>query len=135
MRTKGGWSDATYRTRALAAKDRGTATYEGEDRARQGKALDPLVDPSKYDVVRMANNLLVPDGEEFVLKFGAAMPVETDLDTTGSMGGNVDIAFRVLPKVQNLLVQGESAVLRRYHVQIATGIIQDRVDRYPYLRS
>ncbi len=135
MREKGSWSDTTYKTKAVVAKTRGTATYEGEDRARQGKTLDPLVDPSKYDVIRLANNLLVPEGDEFVLKFGVAMPVETDLDTTGSMGGNVDIAFRVLPKVQNLLVQGPKAVLKRYHTQIATGIIQDRVDRYPYLRS
>lgn len=135
MREKGSWSDVTYKSRATEAKVRGSSTYEGEERARQGKALDPLVDPSKYDVVRGSNNLLVPDGDEFVLQFGVAMPNETDLDTTGSMGGNVDIAFGVLPKVQNLLIQGLNAVLNRYHTQIATGIIQDRVDRYPYLRS
>lgn len=135
MREKGSWSDATYKSRATEAKVRKTATYEGEDRARQGKPLDPLVDPSKYDVVRGSNNLLVPDGDEFVLQFGVAMPVETDLDTTGSMGQNVNIAFGVLPKVQNLLVQGVNAVLRRYHTQIATGIVQDRTDQYPYLRS
>src|SRR3989344_1879826 len=63
------------------------------------------------------------------------MPVKTEFDTTGSMGGNVEIAFRVLPNVQNLLVQGPRAVLKRYHTQIATGIIQDKVDRYPYLVS
>jgi len=135
VREKGSWSDATYKSRATETKLRGSSTFVGEERARQGKALDPLVDPSKYEVVRESNNLLVPDGDEFILQFGIAMPVESDLDTTGSMRGNVDIAFGVLPKVQNLLIQGSNAVLKRYHAQIATGIIQDRVDRYPYLRS
>ncbi|MDO8496698.1 MAG: hypothetical protein Q7S43_04605 [bacterium] len=135
MREKGSWSDATYKSIATETKLRGSSTFVGEERARQGKALDPLVDPSKYEVVRESNNLLVPDGDEFILQFGVAMPVESDLDTTGSMGRNVDVAFGVLPKVQNLLIQGPNAVLKRYHAQIATGIIQDRVDRYPYLRS
>ena len=135
MRRKGSWSEATYTSRSTEAKTRGTATYEGEDRVLQGKGLDPLIDPSKYGVIRESNNLLVPDGKEFVLQFGVALPVETDLDTTGSMGGNVDVAFGVLPKVQDLLVKGSGAILKRYHTQIATGIIQDRGDRYPYLRS
>lgn len=132
MRTKGDWAEATFRSTAAEVKKRGTATFVAEERVRQGRGLDPLVDPSKYGVIRLAKNLLVPDGEEFILQFGAAMPVKTDLDTTGSMGGNVDIAFDVLPKVQNLLVQGPNAVLRRYHTQIATGVIQDRGDGYPY---
>ncbi|MBI5152855.1 MAG: hypothetical protein HZA36_00100 [Parcubacteria group bacterium] len=137
MREKGSWSEATYTSRASETTTRGVSvTYEGEQRARKGKGLDPLVDPSKYDVVRGSNNLLVPrDDGTFVLEFGAAMPVETDFDTTGSMGGNVEVAFRVLPRVQNLLVQGKNAILRRYHTQIATGVIQDRTDKFPYERS
>ncbi|MDP2704472.1 MAG: hypothetical protein Q8P01_04645 [bacterium] len=135
MREKGSWSDETYRTRATEAKIRGSSTFAGEKRAQEGRGLDPLVDPEKYGVVRESNNLLVPDGEEFILQFGVAMPVETDLDTTGSMGRNVDVAFGALPKVQNLLIQGPNAVLRRYHTQIATGVIQDRGDTFPYQRS
>lgn len=135
MREKGAWSEATFTSRAKEATVRGSATYEGEQRARQGKGLDPLVDPKKFDVIRMSNNLLVPEGDGFSLKFGVAMPVETDIDTTGSMGGNVEIAFRVQPKVQNLLIQGKDAVLKRYHTQIATGVVQDRQDRFPYQRS
>ena len=135
MREKGAWSEATYTSRAKEATTRGSATYEGEQRARQGKGLDPLVDPKKFDVIRVSNNLMVPEGDGFSLKFGVAMPVETDIDTTGSMGGNVEIAFRVQPKVQNLLIQGKSAVLKRYHAQIATGVVQDRQDRFPYQRS
>lgn len=135
MREKGSWSEDVYASRASEAKSKGSATFAGEERARQGKGLDPLVDPSKYDVVRESNNLLVPKGDEFILEFGVAMPVETDVDTTGSMGGNVEIAFRVQPKVQNLLIQGKNAVLRRYHTQMATGVVQDRDDQFPYQRS
>jgi len=135
MREKKDWSATTYRSREAEVKTSGSATFEGEQRARQGKGLDSLVDPSQRGVIRLAKNLLVPDGTEFVLKYGVAMPVETDVDTTGSMGGNVDIAFSVQPKVQNLLVQGKNAVLRRYHTQIATGVIQDKVDEFPYQRS
>jgi len=138
VRSKGSWSDETYKSRVSEVKSRGgSATFEGEERARQGKALDPLVDPSKYTDLnkRDSNTLLVPEGDEFVAPYGTAIPVQSDLDTTGSMGGNVDVAFKVLPKVQNLLIQGESAVLKRYHTQIATGVVQDRTDKYPYLRS
>ena len=138
MRDKGSWSEATYKSSVAEVRTlgSGSATYRGEQRVREGKGLDPLVDPSKYDVVRCSNNLLVPkDDGTFVLEFGAAMPVETDFDTTGSMGGNIDVAFRVLPKVQNLLVQGKNAILRRYHTQIATGVIQDKVDQFAYERS
>ncbi|OGN06504.1 MAG: hypothetical protein A3B86_03595 [Candidatus Yanofskybacteria bacterium RIFCSPHIGHO2_02_FULL_38_22b] len=139
MRSKGSWSDATYRSRVSEAEEKGAgrATFKGEERARQGEALDPLVDPSKYtdQNKRGSNTLLVPEGDEFVAPFGVAIPVQSDLDTTGSMGGNVDLAFKALPKVQNLLIQGENAVLKRYHTQIATGIVQDRVDQYPYLRT
>ena len=138
MRSKGAWSTDTYRSTASLAATRGTATFEGEERVRQGKGLDPLVDPrglEKYGPIRGSGNLFVPEGDEFVLPFGVAMPVETDIDTTGSMGGNVNVAFRIQPKVQNLLIQGAGAVLRRYHVQMATGVVQDVLDQFPYQRS
>ena len=136
MRDKGSWSDVKYASRVAEVKTRGgSATFEGEQRARQGKGLDPLIDPKELGVIRQANNLLVPDGKEFILKYGVAMPVKTDSDTTGSMGGNVDVIFRVQPKVQNLLIQGKNAVLRRYHTQMATGVIQDASDQFPYQHS
>ncbi|MBI4118493.1 MAG: hypothetical protein HY455_03095 [Parcubacteria group bacterium] len=128
---------ADYTSRAAVAKKLGSVTFEGEQRAKQGKGLDSLVDPKERGVIREANNLLVPvpGSDEFELKFGVAIPVETDVDTTGSMGGNVEIAFKVQPKVQNLLIQGGNAVLRRYHAQLCTGVVQDRVDQFPYQRS
>ncbi|HEY4488692.1 MAG TPA: hypothetical protein VJB97_04190 [Candidatus Paceibacterota bacterium] len=137
MREKGAWSEATYRTRAavVETKGAGKATFEAEERVRQGKGLDALVDPSKGGVIRYANNLLVPAGDIFDLPYGIAMPVKTEIDTTGSMGGNVDIAFAVQPKVQNLLIQGAGAVLKRYHAQLATGVVQDTSDQFPYQTS
>ena len=133
MREKGAWSSATYGARAAEVKRTGgTATYVGEQNVRSGKGLDSLVAPNERGVVRLAMNLMVPEGDKFNLKFGAAMPVKTGIDTTGSMGSNVDIAFRVQPKVQNLLVQGSNAVLKRYHTQMATGVIQDVGDTFPY---
>lgn len=136
MREKGSWSQTTYASRASTVQSQGgNATYEAEERVRQGKGLDSLVDPSQRGVIREANNLLVPEGDIFKLPFGIAMPVETNTDTTASMGQNVDIVFSVQPKVQNLLIQGEAAVLKRYHVQMATGSIGDRGNRFPYQRS
>ncbi len=132
MREKGSWSSATYTSRATEAKETGSATHKGEQRAREGKGLDPLVDPKGHGVIRQALNLLVPDGDEFVLSKGAAMPVKTDLDTTGSMGGNIEIAFASLPNLLHLVAQGSRAVLKRYHPQIATGVVQDQGDEFPY---
>ena len=121
-REKGSWSSATYEKTLSAVRTRGGAvTHESELRAQQTRELHPLVDPKQFGVVRQSNSLFVPDGDQFILTFGVAMPVKTDIDTTGSMGRNVDIAFAVLPKVQNLLVQGPNAVLRRYHVRHTPG--------------
>ncbi len=140
MRNKGAWSEVEYTSREAAVKSegRGSATFVAEQRVRQGQEMDPLVDPKgleKYGPVRGSNNLLVPEGKQFVLKFGVAMPVQTDCDLTGSMGNNVNIFFKVQPKVQNLLVQGKNAVLKRYQTQMCTGAVQDLVDLYPYQRA
>ncbi|HEY4484464.1 MAG TPA: hypothetical protein VI978_01940 [Candidatus Paceibacterota bacterium] len=134
-REKGDWSSKTYAATSDTVRTvgGGRATYEGERRAQEGKGLDRLVDPKSFDGGRESNNLLLPQADgKFLLQFGTAMPVKSDLDTTGSMGNNVDIAFRVLPKKLGLFVQGPNAVLKRYHVQIATGVVQDRDDQFPY---
>ncbi|KKW30763.1 MAG: hypothetical protein UY74_C0032G0008 [Candidatus Kaiserbacteria bacterium GW2011_GWC2_52_8b] len=140
MREKGYASKTEYASIAkrVATEGKGVATYLGEERARQGKGLDPLVDPKgleKYGPVRGSNNLLVPEGDQFVLEYGVAMPVQTDCDLTGSMGGNVDVFFKIQPDVQDLLIQGKGAVLKRYQAQMCTGAVQDVVDQFPYQRS
>ncbi|MDP3899931.1 MAG: hypothetical protein Q8Q23_02510 [bacterium] len=133
MRDKGAWSSRSYESTHSEVKREGSATYKGEQRAKQGKGLDSLVDPKTHDGYRESNNLLVPKGNKFLLKENIAMPVMTGLDTTGSMGDNVNIAFSVLPDLLKLLVLDERAVLRnRYHTQICTSVIQDIADNFPF---
>jgi hypothetical protein len=131
-REKGSHSSRVHEEMTREAMMAGSVTHLGEEREVQGLGLDPLVDPSQHGVIRFSQNLLIPDEGGLLLTEGVAMPVKSDADTTGSMGKNIEIAFNALPKVQGLLVQGPNAVLRRYHTQIATGSIQDVVDKYPY---
>lgn len=132
---KGEWSSTSYESTARVAATRGSSTYRGEERARQGKGLDPMVDPKTHGAKRESLNLMVKDGRLWKLQYGIAMPIDTELDTTGSMGENVNLAFAAIPANQKLLVSGPNAVLARYHAQFATSVIQDRLDSYPYQHS
>jgi hypothetical protein len=62
------------------------------------------------------------------------MPEETLLDTTGSMGDNVDKAFRVLPDVYDMYME---LLAGRYDVHMATGSFGDVQDGTPppYFRT
>ncbi|HEY8885940.1 MAG TPA: hypothetical protein VIM31_00345 [Candidatus Microsaccharimonas sp.] len=109
----------------------GPATYRAEQRARKTGKLDELVDPAGYGVIR--RSLLRFDELEsglFELTVGTSMPVETRLDTTGSMGGNVDVALKVLPDAYELC----SRVLPGYDLHMATGIFGDKVDDFVLCR-
>lgn len=133
-REKTTWSAATFRGTAEAIRSEGlSVTHRGEQRAREGRGLDPLVDPKSHKATRESRNLLVeqPDGK-FVLAYGVALPFVSGIDCTGSMGGNVDIAFHSIPTNQDLLVQGSAAVFKRYHVHQATVAIQDVGDQFPF---
>ncbi|HSI21352.1 MAG TPA: hypothetical protein VLA04_06740 [Verrucomicrobiae bacterium] len=137
MRDKGGWSSTTYETTTREiAKSGKSVTELGEQHVRTHGRLDPLVDPKTHGVKRESLSLMSPQGDgTFLLLEGVAIPVKTGLDTTGSMGDNVARAFKVLPKAQHYLVQGEGALLESYHVQIATAVIQDVEDKIPYQHS
>lgn len=110
----------------------GPATRVAEEQVRHTNKLNPLVDPAEYGVIRRS---LVrfeerPDGL-FELTIGCSMPIETRVDTTGSMGGNVDIALQVLPQAYGLC----SEVLPGFDVHMATGIFGDVFsDRFPLQR-
>jgi hypothetical protein len=67
-------------------------------------------------------------GDYWVLTRGLPMAEETLLDTTGSMGNNVDLAFAALPNAYEMLTSGKHAILSRYDPQIATGIFNDTED-------
>ncbi len=129
-------SDVAYRRVASKATAAGSATYVGEQRQSLGLGLDPLVDPAGYGVIRRALSWYEPrkDGTCELLR-GVALPEETLLDTTGSMGKNVEIAMRVLPTAYKLLSTGNNPVVGRYDLQMATSIFGDRGDQYILQRS
>ena len=128
-------STRAYRAVAEAAEAAGSSTHRGEQRQREGKGLHPLVDPSGYDLIRRSISYLEPKKGQFVLLRGVAMLIEDLLDRTGSMGGNVEIAMRVLPTAYKLLATGPQAVLKRYDTQIITAIFGDVQDNYVLGRS
>jgi len=106
-------------------------TLKAEQHAHKTGKLNPLVDPSGYGVIRRSLPRLEqqPSGL-WKLNVGTPMAIETRVDTTGSMGGNVDIALRVLPKIHEL----SSGVLAGYDLQIATGIFGDISDKFVLCR-
>lgn len=108
-----------------------SATDDAEVRMRQGKGLDPLVDPkgpAHLGPIRRSRPRFEKQGDLWVLTRGIPMAEETLLDTTGSMGRNVDIAFDVLPHAYEMLTSGSRPVLGRYDPQIATAIFNDVED-------
>lgn len=125
----------TYERVYDEAKASGSTTSKGEQRHREGKGLHELVDPKGFGVIRRALTWYEPKGTFFELLRGVAMLEETRLDTTGSMGNNVEIAMEVLPKTYDLLKKVSYAVLGRYDVQMITSIFGDVTDNYVLCRS
>ena len=116
----------------------GPTTAKGEQRHREGKGLDPLVDPKGFGVIRRSLSWFEPQGKKdtgFFLLRGTAMLVEDRWDTTGSMGGNVEIAFEALPRSFKLMAEGKLPVLGRYDLQMITSIFGDVQDYYVLCRS
>jgi len=107
------------------------ASAGAEQRIRQGQGLDPLVDPKglpHLGPVRMSLPRFEPQGDYWLLANGLAMAIETLLDTTGSMGDNVEIAFDNLPEDYTMLTGGKRPILGRYDVQICNAIFNDIED-------
>lgn len=109
----------------------GPVTRRAEQIAHDTGKLNPLVDPAEYGVIRRSLLRLEqqPSGL-WEATVGTSMPVETRVDTTGSMGNNVDIAMRVLPDAFELYSQ----VLPDYDLHVATGIFGDVTDRFVLCR-
>lgn len=131
-------SDVAYTVIATEARTRGSATHAGEARQKRGEGLDPLVDPSGgslYGPIRRSLSRFELQEDCFILPNGTPMLKETRLDTTGSMGDNVEIAMRVLPTGYKLLAIGSDAVLGRYDLQMITSIFGDVQDYYVLCRS
>lgn len=126
------FSRDTYKSASLRfVPEKGPATARAEQSAHETGKLNPLVDPAGYGVIRRSLPRLEQTKKKFwELTVGTPMPIETRLDTTGSMGGNVDIALGVLP---NSYEQCKD-VLPGYDLQIATGIFGDVSDRFVLCR-
>ncbi|MFA5069806.1 MAG: hypothetical protein WC528_00830 [Patescibacteria group bacterium] len=113
------------------APEKGPATARAEQKARETGELNPLVDPKGFGVIRRSlPRLEKREDGLWELTVGTPIPIETRVDTTGSMGNNVDIALRVLPKAHEL----SSLVLPGYDLQIATGIFADVTDLFVLCR-
>lgn len=128
------FSREVFTRAAAAATDGGreSATKTSEQQAKKTGKLNPLVDPSGYDVIRLSLPRLELNADElWELLVGPPLPIETRVDTTGSMGDNVDIALSVLPTMYEACLD---AVRQRYDLQIATGIFGDVQDNFPLCR-
>ncbi len=119
---------ATYNVAHTAyVPTRGSATRVAEQNAFSSGKLDPLVDPAEYGVVRPSRVRFDqrPDGL-YVVTVGLPVPIEIRLDTTGSMGGNVERAIKVLPDTYELA----SRMLPGMDPHMAIGIFGDCADRF-----
>src|SRR3989338_6005270 len=116
---------------SLFASAEGPVTLRAEQVAHKTGKLNPLVDPAGYGVIRRSLPRLEKRADGlWVLTVGTPIPKEVRVDTTGSMGNNVDIAFRVLPRDYELC----SGVLPGYDLQSAIGIFGDVGDRFVLCR-
>lgn len=115
------------------------ATGRAEEQARRTGKLKPHVDPAGYEggryMARPSRLRMEPhptrDGL-FELTDGTSMPVETLLDTTGSMGDNIDKALRALADAYMWC----SSALPQYHLHMATATFGDiYVDQFPLCRT
>jgi hypothetical protein len=113
-----------------------SATSGAEERQRRGQGLDPLVDPKGLTHLGLGpirqscpRFELQADSGLWKLTVGTPMLEETLLDTTGSMGDNVEIAFGVLPDSYDLMTAGSHPVLKRYDVQIINACFGDVQDQ------
>ena len=116
---------------SLFASAEGPVTLRAEQVAHKTGKLNPLVDPAGYGVIRRSLPRLEKRADGlWVLTVGTPIPKEVRVDTTGSMGNNVDIAFRVLPRDYELC----SGVLPGYDLQSAIGIFGDVGDQFVLCR-
>ena len=123
--------EAHERARETHVPRSGPATKKAEQEAHETGKLNPLVDPQGYGVIRRSLPRLVQNKAGlWELTNGVPIPIETRVDTTGSMGNNVDIALRVLPNA----FEHCSKVLPGYDLQVATGIFGDVSDKFVLCR-
>ena len=98
----------------------------GRQEFRQTGQLHELV--QVFGKSRVSRNSFenLPDGRVKLTR-GPSNPVAYVYDGTGSMGGNVAVAFNSVGRQNAMLTAG----LPRYFFQIASGVVQDVADTHP----
>jgi len=125
-------------TRSLYTAAKSTAsvssthvTKRAEQKAIETGKLEPLVDPAGFGTTRLSlPRVEKKEDDTWEMLVGTPMPIETRVDTTGSMGNNVDVAMDVLPDA----FESWSKVLDGYDIQVATGIFGDVKDNFVLCR-
>jgi len=112
-----------------ASRDR-SATHRAEEKVMETHELNPLVDPGANNWGKSRRSLIrfndMPDGR-FEVAVGLSVPVEIMLDTTGSMGSNVDIALKGIPDTRDNL---QDVMRQGCEAHVATGVFNDVHDRF-----
>lgn len=110
---------------------RGSATRAAEQKAYSTGKLALEVDPAEAGVIRRSLVRFDQRSDDlFTVTMGLPVPIEVRLDTTGSMGGNVDVALKVLPDTYELVSQ----MLPGQDPQLAIGIFGDVSDKFVLCR-
>ncbi len=115
----------TYDT-ATSTIDFNHATSAGEQYVRQYGQLDPVVDPKTVPIHRSLLRFMPTEDGKWKVSVGCPVNVESILDTTGSMGGNVNIAMKVLPDTFDLCAE----MLPGMDLQLSIGIFGDYQDDF-----
>jgi len=105
-------------------------TAKAERQAQETGKLAPTVDPA-HDVIRRSLMRFdkSPSGG-WIVTVGVPIPLESEVDTTGSMGNNVDISMKNLPDTYELAAE----MLPGCDPQLAMGIFGDVLDRFVFQR-
>lgn len=122
------YSETDYST---AKRERGITssshvTKRTEEQVMSTGKLKPSVDPANNPIRRSLMRFdVLPDGR-WLVTVGVPVCIESSLDTTGSMGTNVDKAMESLPKTYECIME----VLPGRDIQLAQGIFGDRTDKF-----
>lgn len=105
-------------------------TARAEQQAKQTGKLLATVDPAQDVIRRSLMRFDERPGGGWIVTVGVPMPLESEVDTTGSMGGNVDISMKNLPDTYEMAAE----VLPGYDLQMALGIFGDASDKFIFQR-
>ena len=118
-------------TYAESRRERGVesdhdVTRKGEQQVKKTGKLSPLVDPAIDTLRRSMLRLDATEDGKWEVTVGCPMDIEVSVDSTGSMGDNVDRAMAALPRTYELC----AAMLPGYDPQLALGFFGDVCDEF-----